>query len=139
MSIRRQARIKALQLLYRWEMTGYEPSGRLFPDFWSMYGDRLPAAAREYAEELVCGYLEHRDSIDRWIQEVAQNWRLERMAHVDRNLLRIAAYEILYREDVPVLVSIDEAVEIARRFGSEASAAFVNGILDALARRHAKL
>ena len=92
----------------------------------------LPEGARAFAKELVLGVARHRGSLDRQIGEHANNWRIERMASVDRNVLRLGAYELLHG-DAPVAVVIDEAVELARRFGGDRSPGFVNGVLDALA------
>jgi N utilization substance protein B len=94
----------------------------------------LPEGARAYAEELVSGVSEKRDALDEHIAGCARNWRIERMAAVDRNVLRLATYE-LGRGDVPASVIIDQAIELARRFGSETSPSFVNGILDAVAHK----
>ena len=93
-------------------------------------------AAYEYGKSLVTGTLEHRDKIDGLIREQAEHWRLERMPIVDRNILRLAIYEFLYETDVPKLVVLDEAIELAKRFGSEQSGRFVNGLLDGLLKRH---
>ena len=93
------------------------------------------AAAYEYGKSLVRGTLEHRDEIDGLIREQAEHWRLERMPVVDRNILRLAVYEFLYETDVPKLVVLDEAIELAKRFGSEQSGRFVNGLLDGLLKR----
>jgi N utilization substance protein B len=93
----------------------------------------LPEGAREYAEELVEGVAAKRDALDEHIARCARNWRLERMAAVDRNVLRLATYE-LGRGDMPASVIIDQAIELARRFGADASPGFVNGVLDAVAR-----
>jgi N utilization substance protein B len=93
-------------------------------------------AAYEYGKALVTGTLEHRDEIDGLIREQAEHWRLERMPVVDRNILRLAVYEFLYETDVPKLVVLDEAIELAKRFGSEQSGRFVNGLLDGLLKRH---
>lgn len=92
-------------------------------------------AAYEYGKSLVTGTLEHRDEIDGLIREQAEHWRLERMPIVDRNILRLAIYEFLYEADVPKLVVLDEAIELAKRFGSEQSGRFVNGLLDGLLKR----
>jgi N utilization substance protein B len=89
-----------------------------------------------YAERLVRGSLEHREEIDELIASQAENWRLERMPAVDRNILRLAVYELLYETDVPHLVVLDEAIELAKTFGSEQSGAFINGLLDGLIRSH---
>ena len=86
-----------------------------------------------FAAELVKGTLEFRDEIDRRICALSENWRLDRMAIVDRNILRLGAYEILYRPDIPPKAAINEAVELAKEYSDEKSAPFVNGILDALA------
>jgi len=92
--------------------------------------------AFEYARTLVEGTLEHGDEIDGLIREQADNWRLERMPAVDRNILRLAIFEMLYQQDVPKLVVVDEAIELAKRFGSEQSGRFVNGLLDGLLKQH---
>lgn len=85
-----------------------------------------------YACRLVEGAEQHRSAIDERIRAQAENWRLERMPSVDRNILRLAIYEMWYQNDVPKLVVVDEAVELAKRFGSEQSGRFVNGVLDGL-------
>jgi N utilization substance protein B len=89
-------------------------------------------SARGYAEAIVAGVVEHRASIDELIRSQAANWRLERMPVVDRTVLRIAVYELLHESDVPQVVIVDEAIELAKRYGSEQSGAFVNGVLDGL-------
>ena len=88
--------------------------------------------ALDYAQTLVEGSLAHRESIDELISAQAENWRLERMPVVDRNVLRLAVYELRHQPGVPAVVVIDEAIELAKKFGSEQSGRFVNGILDAL-------
>ena len=93
----------------------------------------LPEGARAFAKQLVCGVIAEREQIDAALARHARNWRLPRMAAVDRNVLRLGAYEIL-RTDTPAAVALDQAVELARRFGAESSPGFVNGVLDALAR-----
>jgi N utilization substance protein B len=93
----------------------------------------LPEGARAFAKELLCGVVERRAELDAQLAAHAEHWRVERMAAVDRNVLRLAAYELLH-SDTPTPVVIDEAVELARRFGGDRSPAFVNGVLDALAR-----
>jgi len=100
-------------------------------DFWrELPGD---AEGREYADQLVRGVREGADKLDERIRAASQNWRLERMARIDRNALRLGAYELLTRTDVPRAVILDEAVELAKRFGSEESSKFVNGVLDRIA------
>lgn len=94
------------------------------------------AEAFGHAQELVNGVERHRVEIDALIREQADNWRLERMPPVDRNILRLAIYELLYETDVPKLVVVDEAIELAKKFGSEHSGRFVNGLLDGLLKTH---
>ena len=89
-----------------------------------------------YAQTLVRGTLEHRQQIDEMIRGQADNWRLERMPAVDRNILRLAVYEMLFEMDIPKLVVVDEAIELAKKFGSEQSGRFVNGLLDGLLKQH---
>lgn len=88
--------------------------------------------ALDYAKSLVNGTLEHLSEIDDLIRHQAEHWRLERMPAVDRNILRLAVYEFLYEADVPKLVILDEAIELAKAFGSEQSSRFVNGVLDGI-------
>jgi transcription antitermination factor NusB len=89
-----------------------------------------------FAQELVQGTLDHREKIDGMIRGQADNWRLERMPPVDRNVLRLAIYEMLFETDTPKLVVVDEAIELAKKFGSEQSGRFVNGLLDGLLKQH---
>jgi transcription antitermination protein NusB len=92
--------------------------------------------AFEYAQMLVRGAIENRERIDDLIRGQADNWRLERMPPVDRNILRLAVYEMLHERDTPKLVVLDEAIELAKKFGSEQSGRFVNGLLDGLLKQH---
>jgi len=84
----------------------------------------------------VTGTIENREQVDALIREQADNWRLERMPPVDRNVLRLAVFEMLYETDTPKLVIVDEAIELAKKFGSEQSGRFVNGLLDGLLKQH---
>ena len=100
-------------------------------DFWrELPGD---AEGRPYADALVRGVRSDATKLDERIRAASQNWRLERMARIDRNALRLGAYELLTRTDVPRAVILDEAVELAKRFGGEESSKFVNGVLDRIA------
>lgn len=92
--------------------------------------------ALHYAHQLVEGAAAHLTELDELIREQAEHWRLERMSVVDRNVLRLAVYELLYEPDVPKLVVLDEAIELAKKFGSEQSGRFVNGLLDGLLKQH---
>ncbi len=92
--------------------------------------------ALEYARKLVRGTLDHQEQIDKLIRQQAEHWRLERMPAVDRNILRLAVYEFLFETDVPKLVILDEAIELAKEFGTEQSGRFVNGVLDGILKTH---
>ncbi len=92
--------------------------------------------AFEYAQQLVRGTVDNQDHIDGLIRGQADNWRLERMPAVDRNILRLAVYEMLHERETPKLVVLDEAIELAKKFGSEQSGRFVNGLLDGLLKQH---
>jgi N utilization substance protein B len=94
-------------------------------------------AAFAHARELVEGAATHREEIDALIRSQADNWRLERMPAVDRNILRLAVYELLHQPDVPKLVVLDEAIELAKKYGSEQSSRFINGLLDGLLKQRA--
>jgi len=124
---RRLGRELALQALYAMDLNPMDT--RLFlMTFWEH--NPSPTEARNYAGQLVEGVIARRADLDLLIKSKAQHWALSRMARVDLNLLRLAVFELLYRDDVPKKVIINEAIEIAKKFGSEDSSAFVNGILD---------
>jgi N utilization substance protein B len=131
-SQRRKGRELALQALYQIEITG-DPSARAVEQFLGHFEGN--AAAKEFARELVCGVVGKREELDSRIEQSTDNWKLARLAKVDLVLLRLAAYELLFCPDIPASVSLDEAVEIAKRFGTGDSPAFVNGVLDQIARR----
>ena len=127
---RTKARERALQALYQIDVAAVgidEALGR----FWKSF-EPVEREVRELAEALVRGVAEHRRAVDDAIEEASSNWRLDRMARVDRNVLRLAVYELL-RTDVPVKVVINEGIELGKKFGSESSGAFVNGVLDKVA------
>ncbi len=133
MGKRRQARERALQALYQMDAVGGGPDEALLLLLESA-DEREDASILHYAEVLVRGVTEHRRAIDDIVQSHSANWRLERMARVDRNVLRMATFELLHRPDVPRKVVINEAIEIAKRFGTEESGAFINGLLDKVSR-----
>ncbi len=89
-----------------------------------------PAGILDFSRDLVLGIWKNREDLDKLIRQASKNWRLERMSRVDRNILRVGVFEILFMKDIPPKVSIDEAVELGKKFGSEESGAFINGILD---------
>ena len=124
MGSRRDARERALQALYQLDMAGTEPD-------WVAVEE--PSDVVEFARELVDGVGAQRERIDKLIADCAEHWRLPRLSRVDLNLLRLATFELLARPEIPPSVTINEAIEIARRYGSEDSAAFVNGVLDHVA------
>ena len=136
MGTRRKAREAALQFLFqddffdRVESSDHDELQLRFEKFSILY--QVNRKARPYCLALLQGVLENLDTIDAAIRDNALNWRLERIAATDRNLLRISIYELLFADDVPAQVVINEAVEIAKRFGGEDSPAFVNGVLDAV-------
>ncbi|HET6921642.1 MAG TPA: transcription antitermination factor NusB [Anaeromyxobacteraceae bacterium] len=128
---RTKARERALQALYQIDVASTDLEEAL-ARFWRSF-EPVEREVREMAEALVRGVAAHRRQIDEAIEAVSVNWRLDRMAKVDRNVLRLAVHELLHRPDVPMKVVIDEAIELAKKFGSESSGAFVNGVLDRVA------
>ncbi|MBI4366317.1 MAG: transcription antitermination factor NusB [Deltaproteobacteria bacterium] len=132
MGHRRQARECALQILYEVDMasTSVEEVVRLFWDAHPVTPD-----IQQFAESLVRGTLQEREALDAMIAEHSAHWRVPRMAVVDRNILRMAAYELMHCQDVPIRVTLNEAIEIGKRYGSEESGAFINGILDQVAKQ----
>ena len=128
---RHKAREAALQMLYAADLDKVDP-GRLTEDYWNEFGDTaVDAKTREFADKLVHGTLDQLATVDDRIRTRAEHWRIERMATVDRNVLRLAVYEFLF-EDTPDTVVINEALEIARRFSTYEATQFINGILDAI-------
>jgi transcription antitermination factor NusB len=127
MGKRRRARELAIQVLFHMEYNPGDP-GESFDRVCESFGP--PKEVRAYSREVVLGVWEKKADLDRLIRRSSKNWRVERMTRVDRNILRIAIYEVVYRKDVPPKVSIDEAVELGKRYGTEESGAFINGILD---------
>ena len=127
MGKRRKARETALMVLYELEFRSGD-AARVLEEFWKEHPS-LPEV-KEFADSLVCGTVEHGPEIDALIAANATHWSLARIALVERNILRLATYELLNRQDVPEKVAINEAIELAKLYGSEESGAFVNGILD---------
>jgi N utilization substance protein B len=152
MGKRREARERAVQFLFQHDLNPPEKLDQALEQFWqsqrgaaiaeekgaATWGQEseLPppsadeAATRLFADPLIRGTLEHREEVDEVIKKHAKNWELHRIAAVDRNILRLAIYEMLHREDIPPVVSINEAVDIAKKFSTQDSGKFVNGILD---------
>lgn len=129
---RTRSRECALQLLYQLDLNCAEVD-TIFEDFWKHHDGSGPEI-RVYAERLVRGVTENLDEVDRIIERYAENWKIDRMAYVDRNILRLSTYELCRLEEIPVKVAINEAVELAKRYGEPDSSKFVNGILDKIAK-----
>ena len=134
---RRKAREFALQVLYQLDVRKEKPSATILKNFWKQ--NECDEDVKAFAEDLIKGTYKHLVRINSQIQVCAENWNVDRMATVDRNVLRLGAYEILYRMDIPANVTINEAVEIAKKFGTDESGAFVNGVLDSIAKLSGKL
>lgn len=134
MTRRSRGREVALQVLYQVEQNAGMPAREIK----RFINRRLLGEAKlvEFTEGLVAGVREHQPKIDELIQGVAENWRLDRMAAIDRNILRLGAYEVLYRDEVPPKVAINEALELAKRYSTGQSSRFVNGILDRVLQLH---
>ena len=152
MGKRREARERAVQFLFQYDINQPEGLDEALNQFWdsqttaaiaeekaeSTWGEKVelppPSAAeaevRLFADPLIRGAVQHRDESDTYIKKYAQNWDLHRIAAVDRNILRLAIFEMLHRDDIPPVVSINEAVDIAKKFSTQDSGKFVNGILD---------
>ncbi|MEW6159317.1 MAG: transcription antitermination factor NusB [Verrucomicrobiota bacterium] len=152
MGMRREARERAVQFLFQYDLNRPQDLDQALEQFWesqrasaladeksiATWGEKpeVPPpttqdmAIRLFADPLIRGTIEKQEELDRQIQHHAKNWDLHRMAVVDRNILRLAIYEMLYREDIPPVVTINEAIDIAKKFSTEDSGKFVNGILD---------
>ena len=129
MKARHQARIVALQALYEIDCAHHPPAAVLEQ---RLAGIRLPSAAAAFSRHLVNGVLEHQSVLDVFIHRHAPEWPLEQMAYIDRNILRIAIFEFAVDRNTPIKVAINEAVELAKAFGSDSAPRFVNGVLGAL-------
>lgn len=135
MGVRRRSREAVLQFLFQDDFKGFEAGldkdlRQRFVDFCSLYD--VQKKARPYSIELLEGVYGMRSEVDAAISKHASNWRLERIDVIDRNIMRIAVYEMMYKTDVPSEVAINEAVEIAKRFCGDDSPSFINGVLDSL-------
>ena len=135
MGVRRQGRECALQMLFQWDLTR-DPVDEISGNFREVH--EASSDAREFADRLLERTIGRVEEIDPLIERHAENWRLDRMATVDRNILRLATQELLYDEETPNTVVINEAIEIARRYGAEQSPNFVNGILDSIRKESEK-
>lgn len=132
MTTRRDLREWAVQLLFQIDLNSPDDRDAAFAGFWADK-DIIQKSVR-FTEELVVGVLDHLEEIDHKLAAIAHHWDIGRMGVLDRNVIRLAMYEICYREDIPPAVSINEAVDIAKYFSSDESGRFVNGILDRVRR-----
>ena len=135
MGYRRRSREYALQMLYQYDVS--HQSAGLADGFWE--DKEVMENIMEFANHLVDGVIKNIDKIDDMIRLSASNWSIDRMAVVDRNILRISVFEMFYIQDIPVKVTINEAIEIAKRFGEGESGSFVNGILDRIVKDHQEM
>ena len=135
MGARHTARERALQALYQLDMSGGSPEEALAAA-WEAAAQEAPTPdpnAVQFARELVEGVVANLRTIDALIEQHSHNWRIDRMDRIDRSVLRLAIFELQYREDIPRKVTLNEAVELGKSYGTEASSAFVNGLLDRVA------
>lgn len=135
MGNRRKARELVTQILFHMEYNpgNADKSFELICENFS-----APKSLRAFSKELVRGVCENRNHIDKLIKKASKNWRLERMSRVDRSIIRLSVYEMLFMENIPHKVSIDEAVELGKKYGTEESGAFINGVLDNIYLAHIK-
>lgn len=124
---RRVAREKALQAIFQVDLVNAKPEKAVQ---YVIEESELDSEDKQFARDLVYGTLEHMAEFDRYISQYAEQWELDRMANVDRNILRLALFEMKYRDEIPYKVSINEAIELAKVFSGEQSGKFVNGLLD---------
>ena len=133
---RTRSRECALQILYAFDIRKTVSLAELANDYWQKnIEDEI---IREFSMVLVDGTLNHRKDIDKFIAAYADNWRIERMAVIDRNIIRMATFELLYMEQIPPKVAINEAVDLAKKFGDDESGRFVNGVLDKINKQERK-
>ncbi|HUP64196.1 MAG TPA: transcription antitermination factor NusB [Thermoanaerobaculia bacterium] len=133
MGARRKSRELALQMLFQHDMSGNSPEA-IALNFEDLRKVKTPV--RDFAVRIFEGTVAQLEEIDDMIQQQAANWRLSRMAVVDRNIIRMSVWEFLHENDTPKLVIIDEAIEIAKKFGTQKSSLFINGILDGILKRY---
>jgi N utilization substance protein B len=131
MTKRRRSREYALQILFQLDMTGKIFTEEAWNEFWE--GNAEEDEVKEFTRDIASSTLNNIKEIDEIIKKAAENWSIERMAIIDRNILRAATYELCYRTDIPSSVVINEALEIAKKYSTEESAPFINGILDKIA------
>lgn len=136
---KRLGRELAMQFLFQCDLAGMDDLAASMENFWiqaeqsgAFHDKRVFRKARSYSEKIIAGVCEHEAEIDDVIRRVSDKWDISRMSAVDRNIIRVAVFELYYCPDIPALVSIDEAIEIAKDFSSEKSGNFINGLLNAI-------
>ena len=132
---RTKSREYALQMLYQLDIR-HATAEQILQEFWQTF--EAADDIKTFANQLFTGTMQHVGEIDPLITQHADNWDLKRMAVIDRNIIRLGAYELLHVSDVPPKVCINEAIELAKRFGDTESGKFINGILDAIHKAHAR-
>ena len=135
MGARSTGRERALQALYQLEQNGALTQAAALEAAWSAADDEGPRdpSAHAFTAELIEGVVSYSTDIDSLIEEHSHNWRVDRMQRIDRNVIRLGAFELKYRHDIPRKVTINEAIELGKKYGTEDSAAFINGLLDRVA------
>lgn len=129
---RRRGREYVLQLLFQFDFTGQRPNDKEFSAFWADKAE--DENLKGFVRDILYGTIDHLSEIDTAISKAAEHWDIKRMATVDRNILRAATYELLFRKDIPSTVTINEAIDIAKKYSTTESAPFINGILDRIAK-----
>ena len=132
MGKRRKARESTLQILFQLEFDDSQPE-KVTEQYWQHR--KAPEEIRQYTDRLVKGIISHKKDIDKIIQSVSEHWRISRMAVVDRNILRMAVFELLFEQNIAPAIVINEAIEIAKKYSNEEAATFVNGLLDAVRKK----
>jgi len=133
LGLRRKARERTIQALYQLESGRSTPLPEALSAFWASFDPPEPDV-QALADPLIRGVVERLSELDKTVENCSLNWRVERMAKVDRNILRLGVFELLHRPDVPPKVVLNEAIEIARKYGTEDSGSFINGVLDKVAQ-----
>lgn len=134
---RTNARESALKILYAIDITKEDPD-KCINNYWLLQ-DKIDIEIKAFADDIVSGVCDNMERIDAVVSASATNWELDRMAVIDRNILRLGAYELLFMEDIPPKVAINEAIDMAKRYGDKDSGKFVNGVLDKINKEKAKI
>ncbi len=134
MGRRRKAREEALKILFEYDATK-DDIDDILNYFWDNFASSKDRKVKEYTRELVQGVVDNQKFIDEKIKEVSKNWNLQRMFLIDKNILRIAIFELFFKKEIPKPVIIDEAIEISKIYGTDSSPKFINGIIDAVSKK----